>query len=122
KLAFFENKNSLLVFDYTAKDKSQLDFLEKTFSAPAMRTQINPYSLNKCLGAIYFLKQQNDKAIEFWKKAISVLPPGKSWQYFNSAEAYDAIVSIYFLKNDTVECVKTLLNKIDDKPGGKKRV
>jgi tetratricopeptide (TPR) repeat protein len=123
KLAFFQEVNKPeSVFPYTVNEKARLAFLEKTFLVPAMRNELNPYTLNKCLGFVYFMQQQKDKAIVVFKEAIKAFPESKKWQYFNPAEMYDALSAVYFINKDTARFVQILIDKIAAEPGGKKEV
>lgn len=123
KLVFFKDVvKPEAVFGYTANEKAKLASLEKIFTTASTRKELNPYTLNKCLGFVYFMQQQKDKAIAAFHDAIKGFPKSKRWQYFNPAEMYDAISAIYFIQRDTMNFRKMLMTKIADEPGGKKEV
>lgn len=107
------------VFQYTAADKARLAELEKHFSSPEMETRINPYTRHKALGFVYLLQQQDARAADELRLAIQSLPKEKSNEYFNTGDSYDALLTSFYIRRDTVSERKMLEEKINKEPLGK---
>jgi hypothetical protein len=121
KLTFFKDMDKPNpVFAYPPADKNQLLVLENKFLSKEMTKELNPYTRNKALGFIYFMKQQNDKAIYYLNEAIKVFPPGKRAGSFNPGEIYELLMSMYFLNKNDSGYRKVLMEKINAEPSGRK--
>jgi len=120
KLVFFTGLDKPdPVFGYTTAEKNRLAELEKKFSSPEMASSLNPYTRLRALAFIYFMLQQNVKAVATFNEAIRIFPPDKRNEYFNLADTYDGMISIHYLVRDSAAERKTLEKKIAVMPLGK---
>ncbi|MBL7748309.1 MAG: hypothetical protein JNM19_12810, partial [Chitinophagaceae bacterium] len=121
KLLFFTGMDKPNpVFGYTAAEKNRLAELEKKLASAEVVASLNPFTRQRALAFVYFMQQQNVKAIAAFNEAIRIFPADKRNEYFNLADAYDAIISIHYLSKDSAAERKTLEEKIAVMPLGKK--
>lgn len=113
KFIFFEqDSNYKLILNYTRNEKNKIHETISRITELKNQKKLNDYTVNKCLGYAYFMTEEWEKSIEYFKKAIESFPNEKKDAYFSSIECYDAITTIYFQKSDTLNFRIALNSKI----------
>lgn len=113
KVIFFEldNKNNL-VLNYTANEKNKINELIEKISELKDQKKLNDFTVNKCLGYLYFMKEDWEKSLHYFNKAIEVFPIDKKDENFNATDCYNVVSLIYNLKSDSINYRKALNSKI----------
>lgn len=113
KLYLFEqDNNDGVIINYNAYDIAKMKQLESDFKEALTKNNLNPFTANKSLAALHFFLKNNDKAIEYAKKAIAAFPDSKRGSEFNPDETYSLLLMLYQLKNDDRNFKNTLEEKI----------
>jgi tetratricopeptide (TPR) repeat protein len=113
KIFVFEyDDNEDPIMGYTPRDLRRLEELKEWFIKASENNQLNDYALNKNLGYIYFMLNNRDEAIPHFTKAIEVYSLLNGSGDIDVNESYNALLTIYYYKNDTTNYRKTIQRKI----------
>lgn len=112
-LTFETTPDNNVIRDYDKFEIKKINQLKLDFQELLIKKKINPYSANKSLAMLYFFANENEKAIEHAKKAITIFPDSKRTSYFNSDEVYELLQTLYLTKKDDINFEKTLKEKIE---------
>jgi tetratricopeptide (TPR) repeat protein len=121
-LVFEFDQNNLPIMDYTQNDLRRLEELNEWFIKCDKRNQMNKYTVNKYLGFVNYMLDNQEMAINYFIKAIEVFPMEERKSSFNPNETYETLMAMYYLKNDTANYRNTLERKIVNEPSGIKLV
>ena len=97
-------------------EKNKIEELINILSESSEPEAINVYSLNRYLGFLFFLKGENEKALNHFNKAVEVFPLDKKDDDFNTLECQNMILTIYKMNSDTLNYKKGILRKIENEP------
>ncbi|RXP52248.1 hypothetical protein EC396_11370 [Lutibacter sp. HS1-25] len=113
KVTLFETEgNHKIIFNYTDYEKNKLREIILNLNTLKEQQKLNEYTANRCLGHAYFMLDEWDKSVDYYKNAIQNFPIEKQDLEFNSIECYDAITSIYYQKSDTINFRKSINSKM----------
>ncbi|MCT4640135.1 MAG: hypothetical protein N4A72_20735 [Bacteroidales bacterium] len=113
KIPLFDtDSDNRIIINYTNTEKKRIDSLISELLKMQKKGVMNEYTLNKCLGISYFMIEEWDKSMTYYKKAIDVFPDKKESDDFNRDECYKAILAVNYQRKDTVEIRKILYSKI----------
>lgn len=115
KMILFEpSENPRINFEFTPYELNKIEELILELNASAKNRTINDYTLNRCLGYLFFMKEDWTTSRIHFEKAIEVFPDRKKDKDFNRADCYDAISSMYYQSSDTLNFRKTIEKKIEN--------
>lgn len=103
-------------FNYNTFELNKMEEIINKLSDASSQKSINEFSINRCLGYVYFMREEWGKSLEYFNRAIDIAPSDKEGIGSQSNACYDAIMTIYKHTSDTLNYRKTIRKKIDLEP------
>ena len=103
-------------FNYNMFELNKMEEIINKLSEASSQKSINEFSINRCLGYVYFMRKEWGKSLEYLNRAIDIAPLDKKSIGFESNECYDVIMTIYRHTSDTLNYRKTIRKKMDLEP------
>ena len=121
KLLFFEqDENGIPQLAYTKYEKKKFKEIEAWLIRAEKENTMNTFAVQKNLGFIYLFQQKWDLAIPHLKEAIQKFPKEQRDQHFSTNDLYNALLSIYVVRDQMVSAEELLKTKIEVEPEGRK--
>ena len=115
KMTLFEkNENDQIIFNFTRKEKRQIEKLEDWLKHAIKNRTLNEYTAYKCLGLVNFFLEDKEDAINYYQKAIQVYPRNKPNEIFDPTDVYTNLLFLYKYFDKNREYENLLLKKIAD--------
>ncbi len=114
KVIFLEKDSGEMNLKFTPYEKDKLKELIKQINKQNKKKKINPFTANKCLGIAYFLLQDNEQSIKYYRKSIDAFPQDKRSDEFNETECIEAITAIYFMNKQFKQYKASLFERISN--------
>ena len=113
KMTLFEKPYD---FNYNTFELNKMEEIINKLSDASSQKSMNEFSINRCLGYVYFMLRDWSKSLEYFNRAIDIAPLDKESIGSMSNTCYDAIMTIYKHTSDTLNYRKTIRKKIDLEP------
>ncbi|UKM65941.1 tetratricopeptide repeat protein [Flavobacteriaceae bacterium GSB9] len=115
RCGFFDlDENGQILFDFSRDEKKDLKALERWLKQSLKHKTLNAYTAYKHLGLINFYLEDDDKAIDYYQKAIDIFSRNKTKLIAEPNDAYLTLLSIYKFLDKKTEYENLLLRKISD--------
>ena len=119
---FKHERNDKVIMEYTQNDTRRLKELNDFFVKCSDKNIMNEYTVNKYLGFVNYMLDNQETAINYFIKAIEAFPMAERNSEFDPNETYESLLAMYYYKNDTANFRNTLERKIANEPPGIKLV
>lgn len=117
KMGLFEpTEDHKVNFNFNTYELNKMEDIINKLSNASSQKSMNEFSINRCLGYIYFMREEWDKSLEHFNKAIEIAPLDKEGIGSNSNACYDAIMTIYKHTSDTLNYRQTISRKMEHEP------
>lgn len=111
-MVFETHDNGELILEYTQNDLKRLEELKEWLYEASKKNKMNKYTLNKNLGYVNYMLNNTEACIANFTKALEIFPWAKRNSNFSPNDSFDALLAIYYFKNDTTNYRMTIQKKI----------